>query len=102
MPNLAALVERHKKTNSPFALVGLNTGDDEAAFHQGVEDFGVTWDCAYQGVRKAPIADLYQVQGYPTIYVLDAEGRIRFKDLRGKSLDDAVEKLLEEQAEKKK
>ena len=33
-------------------------------------------------------SDLYRVQGYPTMYVLDEEGRVVAKDLRGQKLDN--------------
>jgi hypothetical protein len=33
---------------------------------------------------------------YPTIYVLDEKGVIRYKDVRGKLLDEAVDALLKE------
>jgi len=56
----------------------------------------VTWTSTWQGTGANPIADLYQVFGYPTIYVLDAEGRVRFKNVQGKSLDKAVAELLAE------
>jgi len=94
MPTLQALVERH--ADSPFTLLGINTGDDESAFRRGVEEFEVTWTCTWQREPRNPIAELYQVTGYPTIYVLDAKGRIRFKDLRGEALEKAVQVLLDE------
>jgi ribosomal protein L12E/L44/L45/RPP1/RPP2 len=30
------------------------------------------------------------------VYVIDSKGVIRFKDLRGKDLDDAIDKLMKE------
>jgi hypothetical protein len=36
------------------------------------------------------------VQGWPTIYVLDHGGKIRFKGPRGRAMDRAVDKLLAE------
>jgi stalled ribosome alternative rescue factor ArfA len=40
----------------------------------------------------------YQVRFYPTIYVLDAKGVIRYKHVRGEKMDKAVEALLKESA----
>jgi hypothetical protein len=42
------------------------------------------------------------VKGWPTIYVLDAEGVIRFKELRDAKLDEAVEALVKELENKQK
>lgn len=94
MPHLRALVERLK--DEPFALIGVNTGDSEEAYRKGVEDYGVSWTCAWQGPRVSPISDLFRVRGYPTILVLDGEGRIRHRGLRGASLGEAVDELLAE------
>ena len=94
MPTLRALVERHE--DSPFTLLGINTGDDEKSFRRGTEEYEVTWTCTWQGEGRNPIAELFQVKGYPTIFVLDGEGRIRFKDLRGAALERAVQALLDE------
>jgi thiol-disulfide isomerase/thioredoxin len=99
MPHLKALVERHK--DAPFALIGINTGDSQKAYNKGVMDYGVTWPCVFQG-RKTAVADLYRVKGYPTIYVLDAEGKIRHTNLRGRQLEAAVDKLVAQTAQASK
>jgi hypothetical protein len=36
------------------------------------------------------------VTGWPTIYILDARGVIRFKNRRGEAMDAAIEELLAE------
>lgn len=77
MPHLRALVERYE--GRPFAIVGVNTGDDEETFHKGVETYEMSWISAYQG-RSTPIADLYRVDGYPTVLVLDHEGKIHYRN----------------------
>ena len=38
----------------------------------------------------------------PTIYVIDKDGVIRFKNVRGRLLDEAIETLLGEMGEKVK
>ena len=60
MPHLRALVERLK--DEPFALIGVNTGESEEAYRKGVEDYGVSWTCAWQGPRVSPISDLFRVR----------------------------------------
>jgi hypothetical protein len=40
----------------------------------------------------------WQVTAFPTIYVLDAHGVIRYKDVRGEELEKAVNALLAETA----
>ena len=36
------------------------------------------------------------MQSWPTIYVLDGTGKIRFKNVRGEAMDKAVDELLKE------
>jgi hypothetical protein len=77
--------------------LGLNTGDAEDLFRKKREELGVTWPCTWSDPSVPnPIAELFQVVAYPTILVLDEEGRIRFKGARGRQLDKAVLELLAE------
>jgi hypothetical protein len=46
---------------------------------------------------EGPICKDWNVTSFPTVYVLDGSGTIRFKDLRGPSLTDAVNNLLKKQ-----
>jgi hypothetical protein len=39
----------------------------------------------------------WNVTSFPTVYLLDGSGTIRFKDLRGPSLIEAVNNLLKKQ-----
>ena len=45
---------------------------------------------------EGPICKDWNVTSFPTVYVLDANGAIRFKHVRGPSLDEAVETLLKD------
>ena len=38
----------------------------------------------------------WNVRGWPTGYVIDHNGIIRYKNLRGRELEEAVEQLLQE------
>jgi len=87
-------VERHK--DEPFAILGINTDDDRDAFRAQCEEFDVTWRSSWQGSTDGPIPREWRIRGYPSVFVLDAEGRIRYRDVRGKSLDQAVATLLAE------
>ena len=91
MPHLQELVELHK--DNPFALIGINTGDDPETYRKGVEDFGVSWLSAYQG-QSSPISDLYKVRGYPTYVLIDAEGVIQGVGHSGKAYDDQIAEMV--------
>ena len=91
MPHLRALVKRMQ--GRPFTLLGVNSYDSKETYRQGVEEHGVTWPVVFQG-EATPVADLYRVEGYPTIYVLDEEGRIVAQGLRGEKLNAKIEELV--------
>jgi hypothetical protein len=80
----------------PFALLGVDADPDAAREVMKAE--GITWPNWYDGPPDAgPIAKRYHVRGYPTVYVLDAEGKIRSKSTHGEALAKLVEKLVAEQ-----
>ena len=92
MPHLQELVKLHE--DKPFAIIGVNTGDSPEAYRAGLEKHGLSWISAYQG-EETPIADLYDVEGYPTYYLLDTEGKIVAKGHSSKEMDPKISKLLE-------
>ena len=91
MPHLAELVKLHK--DAPFSLIGINAHDSAEAFRKGAADFGVDWQVAFDGT-EAPICRQFRVAAFPTILVLDAEGRIVATGLRGERLAAKVAELL--------
>lgn len=45
---------------------------------------------------KGGAIDSYNIEAFPTIFVLDAKGVIRYKGVRGEAMDKAVDTLLKE------
>jgi hypothetical protein len=58
----------------------------------------ITWRSFWNGPKgtDGPISKAWNVRGWPTIYVLDHKGVIRYKGPREKKLDEAVDTLLAE------
>ena len=85
--------------NWPFAILGVETGSTPAAMKQVKTEAGLSyrswWDNDGSGT-KGPIATAWNVGGYPTIYVIDRQGVIRFVDVRYEDLLKAVRQLLSE------
>ena len=82
--------------DKPFALIGINSDGDRSVLQKILKEQGITWR---QGVDKSTsgvLATKWNVHDWPNIYILDAKGVIRFRDLRGKEMEDAVKKLLAE------
>jgi len=94
-PHERSLVKR--LANKPFALIGVNSDSDREKIKEIMKKEGITWRSFWNGGgTRGPISTAWNVSGWPTIYVLDAKGVIRFKDVRGEELDKAIDSLLAE------
>lgn len=94
-PHERSLVKKYK--NRPFALIGVNSDADRDRLKKTLVDKNLTWRSFWDGgSTNGPIATTWNVSGWPTIYVIDAAGRIRYKNARGDDLDAALEKLVKE------
>ncbi len=94
IPHEKALVERLKE--KPFALLGINSDGGREALVKIMADNGITWRNGVNGKTNEGLAKEWNVSGWPTIYVLDARGVIRHRDVRGEQMDAAVDALLKE------
>ena len=94
-PHERSLVEKLK--NEPFAIVGVNSDSKREELREVLKKENITWRSFFDGgSTNGPIATEWNVSGWPTIYVIDAEGRIRFKNVRGPELEAAIDSLLAE------
>ena len=82
----------------PFVLLGVNS-DTKERLRRAMKKENITWRSWWDGGNTSgPIAKAWNVKGWPTIYVLDAKGVIRYRDVRDKELDKAIDTLLKEVA----
>jgi hypothetical protein len=87
--------------NEPFALIGVNSDRDREDLKKVMLKEKITWRSFWNGgSTSGPISAQYNVRGWPTIYVLDAEGKIRYKNVRGEAMDKAIDTLLAEMKSK--
>ncbi len=82
--------------DKPFALIGINSDGDRSVVNKILAREKITWRNVIDGNTRGPIATAWNISGWPTIYVLDKEGKIRHRDLRDDELEKAVVKLLAE------
>ena len=93
LPHERSLLEKLK--DSPFAIVGVNS-DSKKRLKELVADGTTTWRNFTNDQAKGKISEDWGVSGWPTIYILDAKGVIRYKNVRDKGLDNAINTLLAE------
>jgi len=99
-PHERSLVKRLE--NSPFALLGINSDKDRDELKKVLGEEKITWRSFWNGgSTNGPISNAWRVRGWPTIYVLDANGVIRARDVRGEAMDRVVDALMAEMKEKK-
>ena len=93
IPHEREMTKRLK--DQPFTLLGINSDESRSALQKILDKQSITWPQIYDGQPgKGTIAKTWNVHGWPTIYVLDHEGVIRYRDVRDKELEDAVVELL--------
>ena len=94
-PHERSLVKRLEK--EPFTLLGMNSDDSPGTLAAAEEREQLTWPSFFDGGgTDGPIATRWGVRGWPTLFVLDAKGVIRYRDVRGEEMDEAVDALLAE------
>ena len=97
-PHERSLVKQY--ANRPFAILGVNSDKDREFIRGVVKKKNITWRSFWNGPlgMKGPIAATWNVRSWPTIYVIDHQGVIRFKltSRQSKELDEALEMLVAE------
>lgn len=97
IPEERDMVERHK--DKPFAFVSVSADDEKKDLEDFLKQEKMPWNHWWQGA-DSPLMKNWNIRKFPTVYVIDAKGVIRYKDVRGKELDAAVKKLIDEAAKK--
>ena len=83
-----------KYAQRPFVLLGVNSDASVAKLKSVVKREKISWRSWYDGGTRGPIASRWNIQSFPTIYVLDHRGVIRYKNVCGEALEQAVESLV--------
>lgn len=83
----------------PLAVLGVDTGSSRDNARQEHRSNPVThrtwWDEPKQGETGGPIANGWNVVGWPATYLIDGQGIIQFVDLREENLLIAVRQLVD-------
>lgn len=92
-PNVVKVYNKYKAKN--FDILGISLDTDKAAWLGAIKADGLTWthvselkDFNGETVKR------YQVQAIPTSYLIDPNGKIAAKNLRGEELDSFLAKTL--------
>jgi thiol-disulfide isomerase/thioredoxin len=93
IPHEREMVEKFK--DKPFALISVSADQEKKELEDFIAKEPMPWTHWWQG-PESPLLKSWNVRFFPTIYVIDAKGVIRHKNIRGKELEKAVESLIAE------
>lgn len=93
IPHEREMVEKFR--NKPFALISVSVDEEKKELEEFLGKEPMPWTHWWDG-PDAPFVKQWNIHTFPTIYVIDAKGVIRYKHIRGEELEKAVEKLLVE------
>lgn len=81
----------------PFALIGVNSDNNREQLKKVLVEKKLTWRSFWNGgSTNGPISRDWKVTGWPSIWVMDEKGVIRYRNVRGERMDQAVDTLLAE------
>ena len=93
LPNVIATYQKHHKKG--FEILGISLDQDEQAMKKFLASNKMTWPQYFDGLGwKNKLAARYGVNSIPATYLLDAQGKIIARDLRGDDLEKAVAAAL--------
>jgi peroxiredoxin len=93
LPNVLKAYEKYH--GKGFEIIGVSLDESEGKLKSFLEAQKMPWAQYFDGQGWGnKLAGKYGVTSIPATYLLDGEGRIIAKDLRGEALDKALEKAL--------
>ena len=77
-------------------MIGINTDTDKAEYRKKAKSHKLNWRDAWQGSPSGALPTSWGINMYPSNFVLDGEGVIRYTNVHGERLDKVVSKLISE------
>ena len=94
MPNVVNAYNKYK--NKDFEIVGVSLDKDEDQWIQGIKDLNMTWpQMSDLKLWESAVVQLYAIQSIPHTVLLDKEGKIIAKNLRGDMLNAKLSELMD-------
>ncbi len=92
-PNIVKAFQTFKNRN--FTILGISLDKDKAAWAQAVKQDNLSW--AQSGELQdfqGPVVRMYQIEAIPSSFLLDPQGKIIARNLRGEDLEQFLDKAL--------
>lgn len=93
-PNVLKEYNKYKGKN--FTVLGISLDDNAERWKKAIEEDGMPWTQVsdLQGFKNE-VSTYYGIQGIPSTLLVDPEGKIIAKDLRGEMLAKKLEELFD-------
>lgn len=91
-PNIVKVYQKYK--DKGLSILGVSLDRTEADWKKAIEEDGLQWYHVSKLQYFGEIADLYNVTGIPASFILDENGVIVAKNLRGPALEAKIAELL--------
>ncbi|MCM4158800.1 redoxin domain-containing protein [Antarcticibacterium flavum] len=96
-PNIVEVYEKYHDKGFNVIGVSLDRADQRDRWLQAIEDDNLTWtQISNLQFWEEPIAQLYGIRAIPAAFILDENGVIVAKNVRGPALEKKVKELLGE------
>jgi len=93
LPNVIAAYQKYHAKG--FDIVGVSLDEDKPQLLSFIKDQNMTWPQYFDGQRwENKLAVKYGIQSIPATFLLDGEGKIIGKNLRGDALEQALASAL--------
>jgi peroxiredoxin len=81
-----------------FEILGISLDDSSAKFRSYLDEQEIAWPQIFDGKGwNSEVGKLYAINSIPATFLLDRKGTIRYRDLRGEDLYEAVKTLIAEE-----
>lgn len=92
-PNVVKLYKKYHKKG--LNIIGISVDENGEQWKSAIIQDSLPWiQVSNLKGMKDPIAKEYSIKSVPTVYILDENGIIIARDLRGKDLEERISKLL--------
>jgi len=94
-PNVVKMYNKYHDKGLEIVGISLDKAGQEGRWTQAIAQDKLTWKhlSNLKGWQE-PIAQLYGVRSIPATYILDGDGKIIAKNLRGQALENKVAEIL--------
>jgi len=93
MPNIVKTYNKYHEKG--FEIIGISLDQNENKFLRFIKDNGMTWRQYYDGKGgQNELARKYSIDSIPSTFLIDANGKIIAKNLRGSTLEEAIKDAL--------